>query len=193
MKRKDFLSEEQKDFFDNLNNLYETLELAFKDNLNRSVSFGDIFVDRWERAKKLGFGINSNVYDSSLVIGDVSVGSNCWIGPYTILDGSGGLNIGDYVTISSGVHIYTHDNVRSTLTSGLHEIERDRVEIGSNTYIGPNSIIPKGISIGNCCVIGTASFVNKSIPNNSIAVGSPAKIIGKVSIQQGKVQFEYFK
>jgi acetyltransferase-like isoleucine patch superfamily enzyme len=51
---------------------------------------------------------------------DVTVGKNCWIGPNVILDGSGGgLFIGDYVDISAGVHIYTHDTVKRAISGAL--------------------------------------------------------------------------
>ena len=50
------------------------------------------------------------------------------------------------------------------------------------------------VSIGNHCVIGAHSFVNMDIPDNSIAAGTPAKIIGKVFINDdGTVKFEYNK
>jgi hypothetical protein len=63
----------------------------------------------------LGFGEDISAYDSCLVIGDVKVGKGCWIGPFAILDGYGGLTIGDCCTISAGAHIYTHYSVARTL------------------------------------------------------------------------------
>ena len=114
-----------------------------------------------------------------------------WIGPYTIIDASGGLNIGNNVTISAGVHIYTHDNIKQTLLGKKSEIELESVSIGNNSYIGPNSIIAKGITIGNHCVIATNSFVKKSFSDNSIIAGNPAKKIGEVIIENGKVDFKY--
>ena len=183
----------QRAFFEQLKEVYGQLNTAFLEELNRSVSFGDVFVDRWERARKLGFGDKTNIYDSSLVIGDVKVGSDCWIGPYTILDGSGSLEIGDYSTISAGVHLYTHDNVNSTLSSGKLPIERKKVRIGNNTYIAPNVIISKGVILGDYCVISVGSFVNKSFPDYSIIAGVPAKQIGIVLMEEDGIQFEYFK
>src|SRR4030042_6341642 len=75
----------------------------------RVVSLGDLFIDREEKATILGFGEGSTIYDSSLVIGDVKVGKNTWIGPFTVLDGSGGLEIGNNCNIASGAQIYSHD------------------------------------------------------------------------------------
>lgn len=147
---------------------------------NRTLPFGDYIVDRWEKAKLLNFGEGTSIYDSSLVIGDVKVGKNTWIGPFTVLDGSGGLEIGDYCSISAGVQIYTHDTVRFSLSGGKEGIDRKATKIGANCYIGPNTIISKGIIIGDGCVIGANSFVRESIPSNSKAFGSPCKIFGKV-------------
>ena len=75
MNRRDLLNPTQLTFFDQLKALYERIDDAFIADLDRSVSFGDVFVDRWERASKLGFGERTNIYDSSLVIGDVKVGT----------------------------------------------------------------------------------------------------------------------
>lgn len=149
----------------------------YKKQYSRSLPFNEIFNNRWSRANDLGFGNNSNIYDSSLVIGEVKIGKETWVGPFTILDGSGKLSIGDYCTISSGVHIYTHDNIEQTLSSKQKEIKRSEVRIGNNVYIGPNSIISKGVKIGDNCIIGALSFVNSDVPDNSTYGGIPAKLL----------------
>jgi len=151
----------------------------FKHKYNRVLPFGDTVVDRWEKANLLGFGVNTSIYDSSLVMGDVSVGNDTWIGPNTILDGSGGgLTIGAHCSISAGVQIYTHDTVRRTLTGGQAGIDLAPTAIGNNCYIGPNSVIVKGIRIGNNVVVGANSLVTKDIPDNTVVYGTPAKMVG---------------
>lgn len=144
---------------------------------NRSLPFGDYIVDRWTKAKSLGFGEGSSIYDSSLVLGNVKVGQNTWIGPFTVLDGSGGLEIGDNCSISAGVQIYSHDTVMWATSAGVEQIEYGSVKIGNDCYLGPNVVISKGITIGNQCVIGANSFVNRNIPSGLRAWGNPAKII----------------
>lgn len=194
MNRKQQLtSDSQKSLYDSIVELHEALDNAFVQHHHRSLPLNETFIDRWERAKKLGFGEKSSIYDSSMVIGDVKVGVNVWIGPFTIIDGSGGMDIGDYCTISAGVHIYTHDNVKQTLTSGTMEIERTPVVIGNNVYVGPNVIITKGVTVGNSCVIGANAFVNRDIPDNSIVMGQPGKVVGKVDFKDGKPVFVYDK
>lgn len=161
---------------------------------NRVLTFGDLFIDRTEKAKFLGFGEGTTIYDSSLVIGDVKVGKNSWIGPFTVLDGSGGLTIGDYCSISAGVHIYTHDTVKWALSGGTAEYEHSSVRIGNCCYIGPHAIVSKGVKIGNHCIIGANSVVNTDLDDNLIAVGSPCKIIGKVKRNEhGQLDYEHFE
>jgi acetyltransferase-like isoleucine patch superfamily enzyme len=193
MNRYEKLNSVQKAFLEQLIGVYESLSQVFIGEFNRSVSFGDVFVDRWDRAKQLGFGSETSIYDSSLVIGEVAVGKNCWIGPYTILDGSGKLEIGDFVTIAAGTHVYTHDNIKRTLSSGIMPIEFEKVIIGDNTYIAPNVVISKGVKIGKYSVIATGSFVNRDVPDLTIVAGVPAKPIGTVKREMDKIMLEYFQ
>lgn len=113
----------------------------------------------------------------------ITLGEDVWIGYFTLIDGSGGLIIGNKVSISSGVHIYTHDssqyrrlNLIKDPTGGSH-IKRAPVKIGSNVQIGANSVIAPGVTIGDNVIIGALSFVNKDIPSNCVAVGTPCKVI----------------
>lgn len=172
-------STELKELFLNFCLLKEKLDAIFKDQLNRSIPFPDLLFDRWLRAAKLGFGEGSSIYDSSYVFGSVQVGKNTWVGPFTIIDGSGGLNIGDNCSISAGVQIYSHDSVKWAISGGQTAYEYAPTSIGNNCYIGPNSIIAKGVTIGDNCIVGANSFVNKSFPAGSKLAGSPAKIIAQ--------------
>ena len=143
---------------------------------NRTVPVGDLFVDRWEKARFLDFGEGSSIYDSTLVIGKVVVGENTWIGPFVVLDGSGGLVIGSHCDISAGAQIYTHDTVKRTVSGKRESIERASTRIGDCCYIGPNAIISKGVVIGERCIIGANSLVSRDVPPDSKAYGSPAVI-----------------
>ncbi len=151
----------------------------------RSLTFGDYFVDRWERARLLGFGEGTSIYDSAIVIGDVSVGDHTWIGPFSILDGSGGLSIGSYCSISAGVHIYSHDSVNWAISGGKAELERKPTTIGSRCYLGPYTVVVKGVTIGDGCIIGAHSLVLNDLPPGSKAYGIPCKVISRVYGQTG--------
>lgn len=150
---------------------------AVKEEFDRVLPFGDYVVDRWEKAAALGFGAGTSVYDSCLIYGDVRVGRDTWIGPFTILDGSGGkLIIGDNCCISAGVQIYTHDTVARTISGGRECIETASTKIGNNCYIGPNVVISKGVTIGDSAIIGANSLVLKDVPGGCKAYGTPCKV-----------------
>lgn len=148
-----------------------------RSKFDRVLPMNELLTDRWEKARFLGFGIGSSAYDSALIIGDVVVGQNTWIGPFTILDGSGGLSIGSFCSISAGVQIYSHDTVKWAITGGRAEYEYENVEIDDNCYIGPNVVISKGIKLGKGTVVGANSFVRDSFPPGSRIAGNPAKEI----------------
>jgi acetyltransferase-like isoleucine patch superfamily enzyme len=116
----------------------------------------------------------------------IEFGEDVWIGYFCLIDGSGGLKIGNKVTIASGVHIYTHDSsmfraqdLPKDPINGTH-IQRAPVIIGNNVQIGANSIVLPGVKIGNNVIVGALTLVNKDIPDNSVAVGSPVKVIRKI-------------
>ena len=168
-----------------LQRLHALLQKEMSEKWKRFLPFEEELFDRWERAKTLGFGQKSSIYQHSYVYGDVRVGSNTWIGPFTVLDGSGTLVIGDHCSISAGVQIYTHDSVQWALSGGQAEYEHAPVRIGNNCHIGAQSVVVKGVTIGDHCVIGALSFVNKDIPSHSIAVGTPARVIGQIQVDDG--------
>jgi acetyltransferase-like isoleucine patch superfamily enzyme len=164
-----------------LRELIDQKKLKVWQKYNRSLPIGDYIVDRWEKARELGFGKGSSIYDSTLIFGDIEVGCNTWIGPFTVLDGSGScLKIGDNCSISAGVQIYTHDTVDWATSGGKAPPSTASVRIGNRCYIGPNVIISKGVTIGDGTVVGANSFVNSDLPADSKAFGSPARVVGKI-------------
>jgi acetyltransferase-like isoleucine patch superfamily enzyme len=144
---------------------------------NRHVPISDLIFDRWETAQFYGFGEGTSCYNSVLILGDVKVGKDCWIGPNVILDGSGGLEIGDHCSISAGVQIYTHHTVARSTTMGVAPIERAATRIGDGVYIGPNSVLQMGCAVGSRAMIGAMSFVNIDVPEDGKCFGTPARLI----------------
>lgn len=89
------------------------------------------------------------------------------------------VTIGNRVTITSGVKLITHDG-STWLVRDQDNSRHQRyapIIIGSDVFIGVNTIVMPGVNIGSKVVIGAGSVVTKDIPDNSIAVGNPARVI----------------
>lgn len=89
------------------------------------------------------------------------------------------LSIGNYVKITKGVVILTHDYSLSTIRRVYGEWigEGQKTTIGNNVFLGMNSIILMGSTIGDNVIVGAGSVVHGKIPDNVVIAGNPAKII----------------
>lgn len=160
---------------------YLAADERLRTEFQRSLPFQDALFDRWERAQRLGFAPEASIYNSASVFGEVTVGTATWIGPNTLLDGSGGgIEIGAHCSVSSGVHIYTHDTVLCALSGGTLQRKQAPVRIGDCVYIGSQTVIAAGVRIGSRCVVAANSFVNADVPDRTIVGGTPARKIGSV-------------
>jgi acetyltransferase-like isoleucine patch superfamily enzyme len=127
-------------------------------------------------------------------IGSPKIGDGTWIGLFTLIDGSGGLEIGRNCDISSGVHLYSHTSVKRCVSGRKFEsVEREPTKIGNNVFIGANSIVQMGSNIGDGAVIAAGSSVKGIVPSGKIFGGQPAKEIGEVIIgSDDTVTFKYY-
>jgi acetyltransferase-like isoleucine patch superfamily enzyme len=168
--------------------LYAELREDMRTRWGRDLPFEELLFDRWERARSLGFGEGASIYHNSYVYGDVQIGSKTWIGPFTLLDGTGGLTIGSGCHISAGVLIYSHDTVAWVLSGGKSEYDYAPVTIGDCCHIGSGAVINKGCTIGDHCVVGAQSFVNDDIPPYTVAFGVPCRPRGRVEVSGESVR-----
>lgn len=96
------------------------------------------------------------------------------------------IHLGDCVRINQGVHFVTHDGGVWVLRNleGFDEFKDvdlfGEITVGNNVHIGTNAIIMPGVTIGDNVIIGCAAVVCHDIPNNSVAVGIPARVIKTV-------------
>lgn len=101
------------------------------------------------------------------IYGNVEWGSEPWI-----------ISLGENVHITDGVKFVTHDGGTLLFRQYEPDLEITKpISVGNNVYIGNNVVILPGVNIGNRVVIGAGAVVTKDIPDNSVAVGVPARVI----------------
>lgn len=113
-----------------------------------------------EKLISMGMQVGSNFKRLHGVILDPG---HCWL-----------IQIGDNVTMAPRVHILCHD---ASTKQFLNYTKIGRVNIGNNVFIGAETVVLPGVTIGNHVIIGANSTVTHDIPDNSVAVGSPARVI----------------
>lgn len=169
---------------ESIRTLYENLRKRIADSMtekwDRMLPLDEMMADRWKKAEALGFGEGANVYENSYIYGKPKVGKDVWIGPFTIIDATGGLEIGNGCSIASGVHIYTHAVQDWVVSEGKKEKSKKPVKIEDYVSIGANAVVLPGVTIGHHSIIGAGSVVIESVPPGSIAVGVPAKVVRKI-------------
>jgi acetyltransferase-like isoleucine patch superfamily enzyme len=125
------------------------------------------------------------------VTGDPEIGDGTWIGPFTLLDGSGGLTIGAGCDISAGAQIYTHSTARRCVSGrAYNEIDRARTTLGDHVFVGAGAVIVMGVSIGDGAVIGAGAVVTDDVGPYTVVAGVPARPIATVVVDGDEVQFE---
>ena len=113
-----------------------------------------------EKLISMGMTVGSNFKRLHGVILDPG---HCWL-----------ITIGDNVTMAPRVHILCHD---ASTKQFLNYTKIGRVTIGDNVFIGAESVVLPGVTIGSNVIIGANSTVTHDIPANSVAAGSPARVI----------------
>ncbi len=117
------------------------------------------------------------------VVGEPTVGEGTWIGAFTVIDGSGGLTIGQGCDISSGVQIYTHSSARRCVSGRrFDQVERQPVVIGDRVFLGAGAIVNMGVTIGDEAVVAAGAVVTADVPARAIVGGVPARQIGRVDL-----------
>ena len=112
--------------------------------------------------------------------GRVGWGSEPWL-----------ITLGNNVHITNGVRFVCHDGGTLLFRDKVPDLEITKpITVGSNVYIGNNVIILPGVKIGSNVIIGAGAVVSRDIPDNSVAVGVPARVIKSADDYFEKIQKE---
>jgi phenylacetic acid degradation protein len=127
------------------------------------------------------------IHPQAVVIGNVSIGRDVYIGPCAVLRGDFGeivIEDGSNVQENCTVHMFPGALARigKSVIIG-HGAVIHGADIGDDTLVGMNSVVMDSVEIGAGCIVGALSFVPQGmkIPERKVVVGSPAKVRGDVT------------
>jgi acetyltransferase-like isoleucine patch superfamily enzyme len=111
--------------------------------------------------------------------GRINIGSHCWLGPFCLIYGNGGVTIGNNVMIAAHtiVNTVSHNASRRDIPMSDQGIYCDPVTIEDDVWIGMHVSVLQGVVIGHGSIIGAGSVVTTDIPPWSVAVGTPARVV----------------
>lgn len=113
---------------------------------------------------KMGMTVGENFfYDASCRFDS----SHCWL-----------ISIGSNVTFGPGVYLLAHD---ASTKSSLGYTKIGKITISDNVFIGADTIVMPGVTIGKGSIIGAGSVVTKSVPDDCVFAGNPARMICKAA------------
>lgn len=132
----------------------------------------------------------SFIHETAVIIGDVHIGEDCYIGPGAVLRGDWGritLEYGCNVQENCIIHMFPGKHI--VLERGAHVGHGAIVHganLKANCLIGMNAVIMDGAEVGENCIVGALSFVksNEIIPKNHLYAGNPGKIIRELHADQ---------
>ena len=160
---------------------------------NNSIIYKPKYIDR--NKKQISIGNNTTILNgsriqtylnSSGIRGEIRIGNNCYFGYGLSLLGGADIVIEDGVLMASDIMISSENHSIDPEINDYYmnqPLHCKPVVIGEGTWIGEKVCVLPGVKIGKKCVIGAGSVVTKSIPDFSIAVGNPAKIIKKYNFE----------
>lgn len=126
----------------------------------------------------------------------IKIADNVFVGHYSILDGTGSLEIEEGAQLAAWVGIFTHSSHIAIRLYGRHysdipEADKKaypigKVKIGSYAFVGAGAIILPGVSIGRGAIVGAGAVVSKSVGDFQIVSGNPADVIGDTRKRDAK-------
>ena len=126
------------------------------------------------------------------VAGDPDIGPGTWIGPFCLIDGSGGLRIGAGCDISAGAQIYTHSTVKRCVSGREYaQVDRKPTTLGDRVFIGAGAIVNMGVTIGDGAVVGAGAVVTRDVDPYTVVAGVPAVPIARVVVDGANVELKY--
>lgn len=149
----------------------------------------------------ISIGKNTHIRGELFVFphgGQIKIGDYCYLGENSYIWSAKMIKIGDRVLISHNVNIYDsdthpinpkqrHAQFEAIIIEGHPkniDLKEEQINIEDDVWIGTNSIILKGVTIGKGAIVGAGSVVTKDVPPYTIVAGNPAKSIREIPLNE---------
>jgi acetyltransferase-like isoleucine patch superfamily enzyme len=136
---------------------------------------------------EFNLGARSVIEDFATInngVGNVVIGEDTFIGIGNVIIGP--VNIGNHVIFAQNIVVsgLNHSYEDVNIPPSLQKVSCKQINIADDVWVGANSVIVAGVSIGRHSIIGAGSVVTKDVPEYAVAVGNPAKIIKKFNFEE---------
>ncbi len=153
----------------------------------------NVYIHPYSDVQSIQIGFGTRIWQYVVILPGASIGDDCNICSHVLIENE--VQIGNRVTVKSGVQIWDGIRISDGVfigpnvsfsndkfpRSGQHLAKYMQTIVGEGASIGAGAVILPGITIGAKSMIGAGAVVTRSVPDNSIVVGNPAKVVGFVS------------
>ena len=176
-----------KDFFENYKFLNKWSSFKYEQSPSLQAKRRAAYKKRYGLGENCFVGYDVILHRHHYVESQINTGKDCLIAEHTNIDYTGGLIMGNRVSISEGTKILTHNHSTSLENKGIDKgciltplVIHDRVWIGTRC-----TIMPGVKEIGRGALISADTCINKKVPPYAIVMGNPAKIVGfRMSLEE---------
>jgi phenylacetic acid degradation protein len=133
--------------------------------------------------KRPRIGSTSYVHPTAVLIGEVTIGEGCWIGPHvTMRADEGSITMGDFSNIQDNSVIHGRNVILGRYSHLGHSCTLHGVTLGEHVLVAINAVVLDGVEVGDWCTIAAGAVVapGAKIPPRKMLMGVPAAIVGDV-------------
>lgn len=158
--------------------LPDMLKIGIKGTI---IGVGDnkIRKDYYEKFRNMGMELVNAIHPTVHIAHNVKIGKGVVIAAGATI--ATGAEIGNDVIVNTGAIIEHEDILEDHVHIAPGTVLAGRVKVKEGTFIGAGSVVKQYVTIGENAIIGAGSVVLEDIPENTVAVGAPAKVIRKIS------------
>ena len=133
---------------------------------------------------QIHIGPNSIIRENAILQsygGTIKIGKHCAVNAFCVIQGNGGINIGDHTLIGPHVQMFSANHAFSDLTRRIQNQGETSlgISIGSDVWIGGGAIILDGVSIDDGAIVSAGAVVTSDVASNAIVAGIPARMISE--------------